>query len=352
MTRALALAERGLYTTAPNPRVGCVLAHGDQVVGEGAHERAGEPHAEVHALREAGERARGATAYVTLEPCAHQGRTGPCADALIAAGVARVVAAIEDPFPEVAGKGLAKLREVGVAVEVGLLRDAARDLNRGFFSRIERGRPWIRVKLASSVDGRTALADGRSKWITGEAARLDNMYWRARSSAILTGVGTVLADDPQLNVRADDVASVPPLRVILDSRLRTPPGAHVLDGTQQTLIYHAPEATTLRAAIPGVEFKPMAATHGRISLTWALRDLGTRALNEVQVEAGPILSGALLYAGLVDEVLLYVNPSVLGYTARALFALPPLADLEQRPRFKIVDNAMLGEDLRLVLRPT
>ncbi|HET9483519.1 MAG TPA: bifunctional diaminohydroxyphosphoribosylaminopyrimidine deaminase/5-amino-6-(5-phosphoribosylamino)uracil reductase RibD, partial [Xanthomonadales bacterium] len=231
MARALVLAERGLHTTQPNPRVGCVVARDGVVVGEGVHERKGGPHAEVFALHDAGERARGATAYVTLEPCAHTGRTGPCADALVAAGVARVVAACEDPFPEVAGRGFERLRAAGIAVEVGLMRDAARDLNRGFLMRIEHGRPWVRVKLAASLDGRTALGDGRSAWITGEAARADNMRWRARSSAILTGIGTVLADDPALTVRGIEAGggAVPPLRVVLDSHLRIPPNARVLD---------------------------------------------------------------------------------------------------------------------------
>jgi diaminohydroxyphosphoribosylaminopyrimidine deaminase/5-amino-6-(5-phosphoribosylamino)uracil reductase len=336
----------------PNPRVGCVIAHGEEVVGEGFHERAGQPHAEVHALAAAGDRARGATAYVTLEPCAHVGRTAPCADALIAAGVARVVAAIEDPFAPVAGRGHAKLREAGIAVETGLVEHEARELNRGFLSRVERGRPWVRVKLAMSLDGRTALADGRSQWITGAAAREDNMRWRARSSAIVTGVGTVLADNPRLDVRLPgDIDGVPPWRVVLDSRLRTPPGARLLDGSRPTLIYHASEATPLPSAYEGVELKAMAATHGRISLTWTLRDLGARGVNELQVEAGPTLAGALLYAGLVDEVLVYMNPSVLGHTGRGLFALQPLSDLEARHRFRLIDTAMVGEDLRMLLRP-
>ncbi|MEO6927013.1 MAG: bifunctional diaminohydroxyphosphoribosylaminopyrimidine deaminase/5-amino-6-(5-phosphoribosylamino)uracil reductase RibD, partial [Rhodanobacter sp.] len=221
MAHALRLAERGIYTTQPNPRVGCVIAHGEEVVGSGFHQRAGEPHAEVFALREAAQRARGATAYVTLEPCAHYGRTPPCADALIAAGARRVVIASEDPFPQVNGRGIDKLRAAGITVETGLMREPARELNIGFFSRIERGRPFVRVKLAMSLDGRTALANGESKWITGEAARADVQRWRARSSAILSGSGTVLADNPQLTVRLAEQTS-PPLRVILDRQLRTP----------------------------------------------------------------------------------------------------------------------------------
>src|SRR5690349_22009601 len=251
MAHALRLAERGLYTTQPNPRVGCVIAHGDEVIGTGFHQRAGEPHAEVHALREAGARARGATAYVTLEPCAYHGRTPPCADALVAAGVARVVIAAEDPFPQVAGRGIDKLRAAGVAVETGLLREPARELNCGFLGRLERGRPFVRVKLAMSLDGRTALASGESKWITGDAARLDVQRWRARSSAILTGSGTVLADDPRLTVRLPEsgdgfdgdvgeaVTPAPPLRVVLDRRLRTPPGSCVIAADAPTLLMHA-----------------------------------------------------------------------------------------------------------------
>ena len=274
MAQALRLAGRGFYTTQPNPRVGCVIAHDDEVVGTGFHQRAGEPHAEVYALREAAERARGATAYVTLEPCAHQGRTPPCADALIAAGVERVVIAAEDPFPQVAGRGIGKLRAAGIAVDTGLMREAARELNIGFFSRIERGRPFVRVKLAMSLDGRTALAHGESKWITGEAARADVQRWRARSSAILSGSGTVLADNPRLTVRpasstlspnnaggegggeGDALAvthtsasgklgaeSSKPLRVILDRQLRTPAGSYVLDGSAPTLLLHGASAT-------------------------------------------------------------------------------------------------------------
>ena len=248
MARALRLAERGLYTTQPNPRVGCVIARADEVVGEGWHQRAGEPHAEVFALREAGARAQGATAYVTLEPCAHHGRTPPCADALIAAGIARVVAACTDPNPKVAGGGLRRLMDAGIDVQTGLMHEAARELNRGFFSRIERGRPWLRVKLAMSLDGRTALANGESQWITGEAARADVQRWRARSSAIMTGSGTVLADDPRLTVRSPDLKeSAPPLRVVLDRNLQTPQHAHVLDNTAPTLIIHASGAKPTHA---------------------------------------------------------------------------------------------------------
>ncbi|NKJ21490.1 bifunctional diaminohydroxyphosphoribosylaminopyrimidine deaminase/5-amino-6-(5-phosphoribosylamino)uracil reductase RibD [Dyella sp. SG609] len=349
MAQALRLAERGLFTTQPNPRVGCVIAHGDTVVGEGFHPRAGEPHAEVFALRAAGERARGATAYVTLEPCAHHGRTPPCADALVAAGVARVVVAAEDPFPQVAGRGIGKLRDAGIAVELGLIREAARELNVGFFSRIERGRPWVRVKLAMSLDGRTALANGASKWITGEAARADVQRWRARSSAILAGSGTVLADDPRLTARIG-APFAPPLRVVLDRSLRTPAGSHVLDGSAPTLLLHA-EGAVVPAHLQNVDLAPVPAADGGLDLSAALALLAARGCNEVHVEAGPTLCGALLAAGLADELLLYVAPMLLGDSARPLLHLPTLQDMGARWNLRVQDQRMLGQDLRLRLRP-
>ena len=395
MARALRLAERGLSTTQPNPRVGCVIAHGGAVVGEGWHRQAGGPHAEVFALRAAGERARGATAYVTLEPCGLHGRTPPCADALIAAGVARVVVASEDAFQR-AGGALERLRAAGIAVDSGLMREAARELNRGFFSRIERGRPWLRVKLAMSLDGRTALAHGESKWITGAAARADVQRWRARSSAILTGIGTLLADDPRLTVRgvapgaldwperADqalgvfaaaatgqgeparpartgdsphrdplptgDRATAQPLRVVLDRRLRTPPGAHVLDGSAPTLILHAREAVPVDERFAHVERAQIESAAQGLDLQDVLRVLAARGMNEVQVEAGPILCGALFAAGLVDELLVYVAPVLLGDTARPLLALPALATMAARWRLRGVEQRQVGDDLRWLLR--
>jgi diaminohydroxyphosphoribosylaminopyrimidine deaminase/5-amino-6-(5-phosphoribosylamino)uracil reductase len=353
MDRALALAARGLYTTAPNPRVGCVLVRDGEVVGEGWHARAGEPHAEVHALRAAGERARGATAYVTLEPCAHHGRTPPCADALIAAGVARVVVAVRDPFPRVDGAGIARLEAAGIAVEVGVGERAATELNCGFLARHARGRPWVRLKIAMSLDGRTALADGTSQWITGPAARADNMRWRARSSAILTGIGTVLADDPKLTVRLDDVetAFVPPLRVVLDSRLRTPPAARVLEGAAPTLLVCAPEALAGHSAIEPARVLTCPRHATGIGLGVVLAELAARDINEVHVEAGPTLAGAFLHAGLVDELLLYINPSLLGDDARPLAQLPPPATLAARLRYELVEHVQVGDDLRLRLRP-
>ena len=368
MARALRLAERGLYTTQPNPRVGCVIAHGETIVGEGWHQRAGEPHAEVFALREAGPRARGATAYVTLEPCAHFGRTPPCADALIAAGVARVVAACDDSNPKVAGEGLGRLTGAGIAVEIGLMRDVARELNRGFFSRIERGRPWVRVKLALSLDGRTALANGASKWITGEAARADVQRWRARSSAILTGSGTVLADDPRLTVRLGghhpdpnppyfDVAQdrlegagVTPLRVVLDRELRTPRGAHLLDGTTPTLILHGERAAPGDDRFVRVELATVPLRDGRLDLGTVLGLLAARGVNELQVEAGPTLCGALFAANLVDELLLYVAPVLLGDQGRPLLALPGIDAMAAARRLRVIDRRAFGVDQRLLLR--
>ncbi|TDK20641.1 bifunctional diaminohydroxyphosphoribosylaminopyrimidine deaminase/5-amino-6-(5-phosphoribosylamino)uracil reductase RibD [Luteimonas aestuarii] len=350
MARALRLAERGAYTTKPNPMVGCVIARGEEVVGEGWHQRQGGPHAEVFALQAAGARAKGATAYVTLEPCAHTGRTGPCADALVAAGVSRVVAAMRDPFPQVDGAGFERLRDAGIDVASGLMEAQARALNVGFLSRIERGRPWVRVKLACSLDGRTAMANGDSKWITGEAARADVMRWRARAGAILTGAGTVLADDPSLTVRlGDDTPFVPPLRVVLDPGLATIARGKVREGDAPTLYLHAPdikpprELAAERAAVP---------VQGAVAdLHAVLALLAQREIGELHVEAGATLAGALLKAGLVDELLLYVAPVVMGERARPLFDGLGFADMAQRLRMSIVDSRHVGGDLRLRLRP-
>ena len=350
MARALRLAERAAFTTRPNPMVGCVIAHGEDVVGEGWHQRKGGPHAEVFALRAAEERARGATAYVTLEPCAHTGSTGPCADALIAAGVARVVGAMRDPFPQVDGAGFEKLRAAGIVVESGLMEAQARELNRGFLSRIERGRPWLRVKLASSLDGRTAMASGDSKWISGEAARRDVQQWRARSGALLTGAGTVLADDPQLTVRLDDGSDfLPPLRVVLDPGLATVARGRVREGDAPTLYLHAPEAKPPRGLQADHVAVPV--DKGRFDLDAVLRLLATRGINEVQVEAGATLAGAFLAAGLVDELLLYIAPVLLGERARPLFDGLHIDAMAERLRLRTVDSRSIGGDLRLLLRP-
>lgn len=350
MARALRLAERGAYTTRPNPMVGCVLAHADDVVGEGWHQRAGGPHAEVFALQAAGERARGATAYVTLEPCAHTGRTGPCADALVAAGVARVVAAMRDPFPQVDGAGFARLAAAGIVVESGLMETQSRALNRGFLSRIERGRPWLRVKLATSLDGRSALASGDSKWISGEPARRDVQHWRARAGAILTGAGTVLADDPQLTVRLDDdSAFVAPLRVVLDPGLATVARGRVREGEAPTLYLHAPDAKLPRDFKAG--HAHVAVHAGRFDLPAVLRLLAAREINEVQVEAGATLAGAFLAAGLVDELLLYVAPVLLGERARPLFDGLRIDAMAERMDLRIVESRRVGDDVRVLLQP-
>ena len=350
MAHALRLAERGALTTRPNPMVGCVLVRDDEVVGEGWHQRAGGPHAEVHALRAAGERARGATAYVSLEPCAHHGRTPPCADALVAAGVRRVVAAMRDPFPQVDGGGFERLRAAGIEVVSGLMEAQARELNKGFLARVVRGRPWLRLKFGASLDGRTALASGESKWITGEAARGDVQRWRARASAILTGAGTVLADDPALTARLPAAhLCVPPLRVVLDTHLRALGCTRLRDGSAPTLFLHATGLTP--PTISGVEFAAVPLQAGRLDLHAALALLAERGVNEVQVEAGAQLGGALLRAGLVDELLLYLAPLLLGGEARPLLSGLGIETLAQGVALQPVDVRQVGEDLRLLLRP-
>ena len=346
MARALQLAAQGLNTTSPNPRVGCVLVKGDEVVGEGWHVRAGEPHAEVHALRAAGDRTRSATAYVTLEPCCHHGRTPPCADALIAAGVARVVCAMQDPNPQVGGQGIARLRAAGIEVECGLMEAAAHELNVGFVSRMTRGSPWVCSKIAASLDGRTALVNGVSQWITGAAARQDVQHLRARSCAVLTGIGTVLADNPQLNVRIETERQ--PLRVVLDSTLRMPPAARMLQ-TGAVLVCTASQDAGKRAALQqrGVEVLLLADASGRVDLQAVLRELARRGINEVLVEAGRELNGALLQAGLVDELVLYLAPQLLGDAARGMADLGELLRLEQRVELAWRDVRRVGDDLRI-----
>ena len=354
MARALRLAERGAFTTRPNPMVGCVIAHGDEVVGDGWHQRQGEAHAEVLALQAAGGRAKGATAYVTLEPCAHAGSTGPCADAVIAAGVARVVCAMRDPFPKVDGAGIERLQAAGITVEVGLMDAQARELNRGFVSRIVRGRPWLRVKLATSLDGRSALASGESKWISCEASRHDVHRWRARSGALLTGAGTVLVDDPHLTVRLPtEEAFVPPLRVVLDPGLATIGRGHVREGGAPTLYLHAPDAKPPRLfnTAPGIEHAVVPVQRGLFDLPAVLRLLAERGINEVHAEAGATLAGAFIAAGLADEVLLYVAPVLLGDQARPLFGGLGIQAMADRLKLEIVDSRMIGEDHRLLLQP-
>jgi len=363
MAQALRLAEQGLYSTSPNPRVGCVLVADEKIVGSGWHRRAGEPHAEVHALREAGVKARGATAYVTLEPCSHHGKTPPCAAALIEAGVARVVVTVQDPNPKVAGEGIAKLRAAGIAVECGLMETEARELNAGFFARMTRGTPWLRSKIAMSLDGRTALANGVSKWITGEAARLDVQHWRARSCAVLTGIDTVLADDARLNVREIETQRQP-LRVVLDSKLRMPLTARILHqlpspasgrgagGEGKMLIYAAVHDTEKIAALEkaGVAVCVLPDRNGQVDLPAVLRDLAQRGCNEVLLEAGSTLNGAMLRAGLVDELLMYVAPQLLGDKARGMAQLGELTGLDQRVNLKWQDVRQVGNDLRIIVK--
>ncbi|NCT83452.1 MAG: bifunctional diaminohydroxyphosphoribosylaminopyrimidine deaminase/5-amino-6-(5-phosphoribosylamino)uracil reductase RibD [Comamonadaceae bacterium] len=333
LRRALSLAEQAVGLSDPNPRVGCViLAPDGRELGAGHTQAAGQAHAEVMALRDAaarGHEVRGATAVVTLEPCSHHGRTPPCCDALIAAGIARVVCAVQDPNPQVAGQGLARLRAAGVAVELAdaAIAAAAQEINIGFFSRMQRGRPFVRLKSAVSLDGRTALPDGRSQWITGEAARADGHAWRKRAGAVLTGIGTVLADDPRLDVRLVPTARQP-LRLVLDPQGRMPAGARVLQPPGEARVIGP----------------------GRADLPALLAELGRQGINELHVEAGPTLSGAFLDAGLVDELLVYQAPLLIG-EGRPLAALAPLAGLEQARRWRFVEATAVGQDLRLRLRP-
>jgi diaminohydroxyphosphoribosylaminopyrimidine deaminase/5-amino-6-(5-phosphoribosylamino)uracil reductase len=352
MARALELARLGLFTTDPNPRVGCVIAAGEVVVGEGWHRRAGGPHAEVIALEAAGSAARGATAYVTLEPCSHHGRTPPCADALITAGIGRVVYALRDPNPKVDGGGVARLAAAGIPVEGGVLERESQELNPGFMSRMTRGRPWVSVKLAASLDGATALPGGESRWITGEAARADVQRLRARSSAVMTGSGTVIADDPRLDVRLPGVERQP-LRVVLDSKLRTPPGARILAPPGRALILCTtddPEKSAPLAAA-GADVVAVGASEGGVDLAAALAELAAREVNELLVECGAGLAGALLSARLVDELLLYLAPTLLGRGARPLADLEAPASMAGRLEFSIVERQDVGGDLLLRLRP-
>lgn len=356
MNEALELAAQALFLSNPNPRVGCVITSaGGQVLGQGFTQQAGGPHAEVVALRDAAARGhdvRGATAWVTLEPCAHQGRTGPCCDALIAAGIERVVASIADPNPLVAGQGFARLRAAGVAVEVGPGGAESRELNIGFFSRMVRGMPWVRMKAAASLDGVTALANGASQWITSPEARADGHAWRARACAVLTGVGTVLADDPLLNVRGVATVRQPHL-VIVDSRLRTPPGARLFEVPgRQVWIYTARDDAEAAGALQarGATVTVLPDAQGRVDLPALLRDLARRSVNELHLEAGQRLNGALLRLGLVDEVLLYLAPTLLGSGACGLADWGPLQALSEGLRLEWRGVERVGADLRLLAR--
>jgi diaminohydroxyphosphoribosylaminopyrimidine deaminase/5-amino-6-(5-phosphoribosylamino)uracil reductase len=353
MARALALAERGRETATPNPSVGCVLVKEGRVIGEGWHARAGEPHAEVHALAAATESPQGCTVYVTLEPCAHHGRTGPCADRLIAARVGRVVAALQDPFPAVDGRGVERLRAAGIRVDLGLMETEAREVHRGFLSRVTRGRPWITIKAAASLDGRIALANGESRWITDEPARRDVHALRARSCAVLTGIGTVLRDDPELTVRHVACARQP-RRILIDSRLDVSPAAKILRG-EPPIVFTVSTDAAKRAALEAAGAEVVAAPTdpakpGKTDLAAIARELGARGFNEVMVETGTKLNGSLLAAGVVDEIVLYLAPKFLGDAAQGLFALPEFTRLEQVVQPKIVDLRCVGADIRITAR--
>lgn len=352
MALALRLAEQGLYTTQPNPRVGCVIVKNHQIVGQGAHLKAGEPHAEVFALREAGVNAEGADAYVTLEPCNHHGRTPPCVDALINAGVKRVVLAMQDPNPLVAGNGIKRLQANGIAVEVGLMEAESKSLNLGFISRMTSAMPYVRCKVAASLDGRTALSNGKSLWITGEPARLDVQHWRAQSCAIVTGIGTVLTDNPSMSVRLANTRRQP-LRVIVDSNLQTPTDCKMLNpellSIRPVLIAYAQDINYKVASLGavGAQLLHLPDENGRVDLHALLSNLASRGVNDVLLEAGQGLNGAFLHAGLIDEFIFYYAPKLMGADAKAMFAIPELVEMQQATELQIIDVRQIGRDIRL-----
>ena len=361
MARALELARKGVYSTHPNPRVGCVIVRDGEVVGEGWHVRAGEPHAEVHALRQAGDKAKGATAYVTLEPCSHHGRTPPCADALVNAGVARVVAAMQDPNPDVAGRGLLRLMSAGIAVQSGVLEGEARALNKGFLKRMEHGLPYVRVKLAMSLDGRTAMASGESQWITGPEARSAVQRLRAQSSVVLTGADTVLADNARLTVRPDELGlnaeltalavTRPPLRVLVDGRLRVPLDAPFFKAGSALVVTCAAASARERYHEEGHEMLALPSSGGHVDLRKLLVELASRGVNDVLVEAGPKLAGAFTRLGLVDEFQIFVAGKFMGSSARPLLDLP-LAQMSEALELKIIELRAVGNDWRVIAIPT
>ena len=352
MSRALYLAKKGIYTTAPNPNVGCVLVKEGEIVGEGWHEKAGEAHAEINALKQAGNKAEGATAYVTLEPCCHHGKTPPCTEALIKAKVTRVVAAMIDPHSKVAGQGLKQLESAGIFVESGLYEEQARSLNLGFIKRMQKRLPYVRCKLAMSMDGRTAMASGESKWITSAAAREDVQRLRAKSDAILTGVGTILADDPSMTVRLEGVDAQQPMRIVVDTNLSMPPEAKMLKEKGKTVLMtcSADEHVTqaLKDAGAGIHMMPYCNTS--VDLKSVLQQLSDMHINDVLVETGATLSGAMLKAGLVDELIIYMAPVLMGNDARGLFALPGLESMQDKIELDIIDHRLVGQDIRFTAK--
>ncbi len=356
MTRALQLAEQGLYSATPNPRVGCVVVKNDQIIGEGAHLKAGEPHAEIFALRQAGSQAKGATAYVTLEPCSHTGRTPPCADALVKAGVAKVIVAMQDPNPLVAGSGISHLQAQGIEVASGLMQTQAQALNPGFIARMTRNSPYVRCKIASSLDGKTALNNQQSQWITSEAARLDVQRWRAQSCAILTGIGTVLSDDPNMTVRSMQVTRQP-LRVIVDSQLRISPQAKILQGGNTLIAFaHKSENKDLthkssELLATGAELLCIPNADNQVCLKTLLSHLAHRQFNEVLCEGGEFLNGALLAQNLIDELLIYYAPKLMGSSAKGLFAMPAFTQMNQAIALDIIEMRQIGCDIRLRAKP-
>ena len=348
MRQALLLAEKGLYSTSPNPKVGCVIVKDGEIVGQGWHEKKGEPHAEVFALRQAGEKAQGATAFVTLEPCSHFGATPPCAAALIRAGIKKVIAASLDPNPQVAGQGVAMLQNAGIEVAVGLLEQETRQLNRGFFSLFEREKPFVILKIAQSLDGKTALKNGVSQWITSEMARCNVHQERAKSCAILTGVGTILSDNPQLNVRHIQTPRQP-IRIVADSHLQTPTNAKICTDGGRTILACLPDFATHKTYPDSVEILPISGDE-HIDLSCLMKKLAKRQIGQLWVEAGSVLNGALLNADLVDEIIIYQAPLILGDDAKDAFRLPEITALNQAYRFVFQDIQTVGNDIKITLR--
>jgi diaminohydroxyphosphoribosylaminopyrimidine deaminase/5-amino-6-(5-phosphoribosylamino)uracil reductase len=351
MARAIQLAWRGRYSAHPNPRVGCVLVRDDEIVGEGWHRKTGEPHAEANALAEAGARAKGATAYVTLEPCSHHGRTPPCAEALIRAGIAAAVIAMKDPNPQVSGSGIEALQRAGIRIRCGLMARDAEILNEGFLCRMRRGRPFVRLKMAASLDGRTAMSDGQSQWITGPESRADVQRFRAASGAIMTVIGTVLADDPLLTVRDESLTNLQPRRVILDSRLRMPLSACMLTLPGKTDIFCVDDGRRAALEAAGASVYKVPGKDGKVDVAVALQVLAESSVNDVLVEAGPVLAGSLLAIGLIDELVIYQAPHIMGSETRGMFITPGWQNLEQRLELETLDLRHFGRDMRINARP-